>query len=183
VRRAPAVLALLLVAGCGVSSQDAPVSVPTERLPAAAGTPSAGRPGVTSTGVLYLCREDQLEPVEFLFEGQGLAGRISALLMLPAPPEGLRTAIPAGTSLEGVQQDGAVVTLELSEQVLRLRGPDQQLALAQLVYTATEVPGVQALRLSVAGKLVPLPDQSGRLVERPLQREDLPSPARKEVAD
>jgi hypothetical protein len=183
VRRAPAVLALLLVAGCGVSSQDAPVSVPTERLPAAAGTPSAGRPGVTSTGVLYLCREDQLEPVEFLFDGQGVAGRISALLIMPAPPEGLRTAIPAGTRLEGAQQDGAVVTLELSEQVFSVRGPDRQLALAQLVYTATEVPGVQGVRMSVNGSVVPLPDQSGRLVERPLQRKDLPSPAGKDVAD
>jgi hypothetical protein len=183
VKRAPAVLALLLVAGCGVSSQDAPVPVPTERLPAAAGAPSAGRTTVTSTGVLYLCREDQLEPVEFLFEGQGVAGRISALLMLPALPEGLRTAIPTGTRLKGTQQDGAAVTLELSEQVLRVRGPDQRLALAQLVYTATEVPGVLGVRVSVNGSVVPLPDQSGRLVERPLQRTDLPSPAGKEVAD
>jgi hypothetical protein len=174
-------LGLVLVAGCGVSSQDTPVLVPAERLPTANGNPSASRPALTSTGLLYLCRGNVLEPVEFLFEGEGIAGRISALLSLPAPPEGLRTAIPAGTRLEGVQQDGAVVTLELTEQMLRLRGPDQRLALAQLVYTATELEGVQGVRLSIGGKLVPLPDESGRLVERPVQREDLPSPAGKEV--
>jgi hypothetical protein len=174
-------LGLVLVAGCGVSSQDAPVPVPAERLPTADGSPSAGRPALTSSGLLYLCRGDVLEPVEFLFEGEGVAGRISALLSLPTPPGGLRTAIPAGTRLEGVQQDGAVVTLQLTDQMLRVRGTDQRLALAQLVYTATELEGVRGVRLSVGGQLVPLPDETGRLVERPLRREDLSSPAGKQA--
>lgn len=172
-----ALLALLGLVGCGVDTQDRPVGVPDDRLPATSnsgGREASAEP--TRRGLLYLCRGDELEPVLFQLQATGVAGRVNALLSVRDLPSGLRSAVPVGTRLERTEQEGDVVTLSLSEQVLRARGKDQRLAVAQLVYTATETPGVTGVLVKVGGEIIPLPDRIGRTVTHPLTRDDVLAP-------
>lgn len=173
-----ALLALLGLLGCGVDIQDRPVGVPDDRLPATSssgGREASAEP--TKRGLLYLCRGDELEPVLFQLQATGVAGRVNALLSVRDLPAGLRSAVPVGTRLEGTEQEGDVVTLSLTEQVLRARDKDQRLAVAQLVYTATETPGVAGVLVAVNGQVIPLPDRTGRTITRPMTRKDVVSPA------
>lgn len=170
-------LSLIVLVGCGASLQDRPAPVPADRLPSTApGEAPAGPPAGSARGLLYLISGDNLEPVLFGLESTDVAGRVRALLGVTKVPQNLRTAVPEGTRLEAVAQQGSTVTLRLSDQILQARGSDQQLVMAQLVYTATEAPGVTGIRLSVNGRIISLPDREGRLTQRPLTRRDVTGP-------
>lgn len=177
----PAAVALTLVVtttGCGLGTQKEPMAVPIAQLPSAQSSDGAQTGILTNRrrGLLYVARGDALEAVLFTLEQTTVTGRIRALLSIDRLPAGLRTAIPAGTRLLGVERSGSVVTLVLSEELLRASDTEQQLAMAQLVYTATEVPDTAAIRVKVNGRIIALPDRNGRLVTRPLTRRDVDGP-------
>jgi hypothetical protein len=81
---------------------------------------------------------------------------VRALLSGPAPDEtGLITMIPAGSQLLGIAIDGSVATVDLTGTFESGGGSASMLGrLAQLVYTATQFPTVDAVRLRLDGKPV-----------------------------
>jgi spore germination protein GerM len=96
---------------------------------------------------------------------------VQALLTL-ADSEQATTSIPRGTRLVAVRRDGENVELELNSVFVATPTREVPLALAQLVFTLTEVPGVQRARIEVDGSAVPLVDANGQVLGRPLQRSD-----------
>ena len=60
---------------------------------------------------------------------------------------GPRTAIPRGTRLLGYHAKDGTVRITLSRQFARLAGAPLRLALAQIVFTASELPGVERVRV------------------------------------
>lgn len=56
---------------------------------------------------------------------------------------GLATAIPRGTRLVGYRTGGGTVRVTLSRRLARLSGARLRLALAQIVFTASDLPGVR----------------------------------------
>ena len=60
---------------------------------------------------------------------------------------GPATAIPRGTRLLGYHANDGTVRITLSPQFARLAGAPLRLALAQIVFTASELPGVQRVRV------------------------------------
>lgn len=161
-------LAMLLLAACGVEPQREPQPVPPDRLPSAA--PSASVEA-SVRGRVWGMREQRLVPVFVQLSGTDVPPRVRALLRL-AEDEQAATAIARGTRLLSVDRDGDVVELRLSSAFTRTPERQLPLALAQLVFTVTEAAGVERARIEAAGGTVPLVDGNGRVLRRPLARSD-----------
>ena len=68
-----------------------------------------------------------------------------------------------------------VVGVSLPKSFEDLDGQDQTMAVAQIVFTATSVHGVRAVRFSVAGQAAQVPEANGHLVSSPSTRADYAS--------
>lgn len=168
---AGALLVTLLLAGCGVMPQRSPEQIPGERLPVSPSATSA--PSTTSTFVpVWVCSDEALVRVNVAVPDGGLQARLNAMLDASRLAPGLRVPIPAGTRLLGVSRDGRLLSVDLSEQMLRARGADKQAALAQLVFTVTEIPSIDLVRITAGGQPMAMPGEAGRLVRGPLSRAD-----------
>lgn len=63
----------------------------------------------------------------------------------------LVTQIPSGTQLLSTRVVGETLFVDITEEILELTGEALTLAVAQIVFTASEIPGVQTVRLRVNG--------------------------------
>ncbi|HEX6208414.1 MAG TPA: GerMN domain-containing protein [Actinomycetota bacterium] len=78
------------------------------------------------------------------------AAAVEALLQGPSSP--WRTAIPEGTRVLSVEVDGIVATVDLTDEFERSApGHRPALRVAQVVYTLTETPPVEAVRFRIEG--------------------------------
>lgn len=165
------------VAACGVPTQDRP-----EALIIDAPEPtSTAEPMVDEGAVgLWFIRGSQLEEVS---RPGGPADVHAALDLLAAgltPAEvagGLRTALaPQTLRHSGPTADEPVVTVAVTREFTGLGGGNQQLAVAQIVWTVTEFPGVDEVRFSVDGRPLEVPTDEG-LTDEPVDRADYRSVA------
>lgn len=172
-RRAP-VRAVLLVAmvltGCGVDTQPAPEPVPAERLPSPLVAP--GESGPVAQVRVWGARDGRLVPVFAELRDTGLRARLTALLELGEPGQRPPTALPAETRLLSVVWTGDRVDLTLSPDLRSTPVADLPLALGQLVFTVTELPGAQRVQVRAGDERVPYVDATGRTLTRPLVRGD-----------
>ncbi len=100
---------------------------------------------------------------------------MQALLGGPNPSEvnaGLGTAIPAGTTMRGLEIRGGVATINLSPQFLTPGPLDSQSArLAQIVYTLTGYPNVNRVAIQVSK--LPLTNYAGLDLSSPVDRSQI----------
>lgn len=102
---------------------------------------------------------------------------LTALLAGPNQAEHdarLASAIPPTTELNSARRIGNTVAIDLSPDILELSGEEFVLAIAQLVATASELEGVDQVRLRVDGELRAWPNGSGELQESALTVYDFP---------
>jgi len=102
------------------------------------------------------------------------AAAVRELLAGPVPAEhGLETMIPAGTQLLGITIDGRVATVDLTGSFESGGGSASMLGrLAQLVYTVTQFPTVDTIRLRLDGQPVESIGGEGVMVGAGLGRTD-----------
>jgi spore germination protein GerM len=87
--------------------------------------------------------------------------------------DGLTTAIGPDVTVESVHVTDGLATVALSgEGATQSAGSDRTLAIAQLVYTATAIPGVNRVRFEVGGKTTEVPRGDGTLTSKPVHRAD-----------
>jgi hypothetical protein len=86
----------------------------------------------------------------------------------------LVTAIPSGTKLLGTRTVGDVLFVDVTEEINELTGEALTLAVAQIVFTASEIPGVQAVRLRINGEDQAWPKGDGQTREGTLRVYDYP---------
>jgi lipoprotein-anchoring transpeptidase ErfK/SrfK len=119
----------------------------------------------------------------------GVRGAVRAVLRGPTAPEraqGLRTAIPRGVQLRGIEIQRRVVTLDLGARIAA--GDDEKALrarLGQLVRTVGGVPGVRGIRLLVHGG-VPLglfPGYDLRRTLTPQAVKDVAGPSVRELQE
>lgn len=172
----------LLVAGCGVPTESRPRSISDDLIPAELsnpppGPPSTDRPGAVAFTV-YLIGGERLRPVPRAVVGTvSPEGRLDALRAGPTAEEaasGLRSALDEATSVRVARVAGRVATIDLPSELADLVGSDQVLSLAQLVYTVTDDPAVEAVVFTVNGDPVASPVQDGTLIGRAVGRSDFP---------
>jgi spore germination protein GerM len=88
--------------------------------------------------------------------------------------ERLRTSIPAESRLLSTRLVGDVLFVDISDEITELSGEALVLAVAQIVFTAAEADGVQAVRLRVDGEDQAWPTGAGQTREGPLRVYDYP---------
>jgi hypothetical protein len=158
-------------------SASAPTSTSTA-TPVPTPTPTPGRP---DHDLAYFGR-DGLPPVAAHVDGIGaapraesrIASRVSASLF-NTPPSGAFNAAPSGAPVKvagvGISGDLATVDFNVPNGDWKVRGSAQTLALLQqLVYSATEEPGIHRVLFTQNGGEVTI-DQL--VVDKPLAREDV----------
>ncbi len=67
---------------------------------------------------------------------------------------------------------GGVATVNFTSDPILVVGPDQTLAIAQVVYTVTQQPGVTGVTFEIAGKAIEVPTAAGAQVPGPVARAD-----------
>ena len=173
---AGALVAVLLLAGCGVPQDDSPRALEPQEVPFASPTTSRVAEVVGDREVdLGFVREEAVVLSSRTVEDPRTTEEVLELLFAgPSPDEraaGLSTLLPSTVTVEQVEvTDGtAVVTLDGPDdsEVLRL----QPLAYAQVVATLT--PGrVTGVRFRLDDTDLRVPREDGSLTNQPLSRRD-----------
>jgi hypothetical protein len=187
VARACWVLAIAVtVSACGIAAQDAPQPLSSRDVALAGATPSptptaavttpTPPPAVTEQVDVYLVRGDRLADVQRTVTLSAVpAPAIAALLAGPTPEEaaaGVRTAIPAATPSLDVTVVAGVAVVTVPPTFAQLSGPDQILAVAELVYTLTGIEGVTGMQMTDGDQIVAVPTPHGQLSPGPVSRAD-----------
>jgi spore germination protein GerM len=137
-------------------------------------TTASTRPAPVSGAAVFLVDGDRLTPVRRQVPAPATpAAVLAAVAAGPTPQEagaGLRTALLTGASLAQVTAGTATVRLDRDFVAADLR--EQVLALAQLVYTVTELPGIDAVRFTFDGQPAEIPTAAGPLKTGPATRAD-----------
>lgn len=176
-------LAAVLVAACGVPTEQSPQALPAKNVPfqllaptAEATSTTVPSPSKATTRLsIYLADADgKLVPVRRQVEAPAtITKSVGTLLRGPTAEEADRwhTAITSDTKLLHADPpiDG-LVTLDLSRHMLDITGRQQILALAQVVYTATSLADVDRVLFRFDGTAKEVPNGDGKLTASPLGR-------------
>jgi Sporulation and spore germination len=175
-----AFVAAALVA-CGVPVDRSPralSNVPFDLTPNQTTTTRPTRSGRTVRVDVFMVRDDRLVAVPRDVPAPAtLRSVLTALLEGPTNDEaksGLRTAIPGRTLLLSAAPDGSVGRVNVSDSLLDFEGQEQVAAVAQIVFSATVVTGIDGVVLSLSGRRVEPFAGDGTQISRPLQRIDFP---------
>lgn len=176
--------ATVLVAACGISTEDEPRVVQPDELPGTLARPpgpdpaaTRAAPGVTVVQV-FLVRGPRLEAVTREVPAPAtLAETLHVLLRGPTPDEqrsGLRSALSPDVRLDSAVMSGNAL---VDVTPLHGEGEEQILGVAQLVFTATALPDIRSVSVSLEGQPVEVPTGDGTLKRAPLNRADFASVA------
>jgi spore germination protein GerM len=186
---AAAAWAALGLAACGIPSSDTATRVAAGRVPFGLAEPDTatttsnppGKPLETVT--LYYLRQNRLAAVTRRIT-QALALDDVLQLLSGGASEteaasGIRSAL-TGTSdiLSGTVVRGTAV-VAIGPDFITLPASEQSLAIAQIVYTATQLPGVGQVQFTNNGVPIDVPRGDGSLTIAPVTRDDYPSVAPK----
>lgn len=175
----------LALAACGVPTDRVPQSLSQRDVPfnllasdvVTTSTTVSSSP--TALATIYLVAADRLQPVDRLVPTPPTVEKVvRRLLSGPSDAEarrGLRTAVPAGTTILSAPVASAIATIDLSGAFVRGTGPEQIIALAQIVFTATSLPGVVGVRFTLEGRPTEVPAGDGTLTQAPLGRANFAS--------
>lgn len=131
----------LLGSACGISLDDEPRAIQTS----ASTTTTIEHPSLNpATSNLYYVLDEALVPVPTKVPDRATTTLITELLKpLPkADDVPFRSAIPPGTMLRSATVRGTQLTVDLSSEFENLVGVSRQRALAQIVFTVTDVNSV-----------------------------------------
>lgn len=173
--------ALLAASACEIQPDASPRDVPPgERALLDPVDPGAGESEGASRVFLLASSEDegerQLRSVSREVESTPTAV-LEELFLGPNQDEfeaGMRTALPAELTLHSARPIAGTLNVDLSPEILELGTSQLRLAVAAIVFTASELDGVRAVRLRVDGETRAWPDGSGELQSTPLTVYDYP---------
>lgn len=142
---------------------------------AAGGSVGGSTPRTATQVSVYFLHDGKLSPAHRRVTGVATAkGALSALLSGPSGTEqhaGRSTAIPAGTGLNGISVHGSVATVDLTGRFESGGGSASMRArLAQVVFTATQFPGIRSVQLRLDGRAVTSFGGEGIALDPPVTR-------------
>jgi len=171
-------LATLVVSSCALSTDREPRDILDQEEPTLVNTTAAAtpQPGTGST-VYFLGPSGASSQSPLVAVGRQTQINPSALLTIlfegPTAKEqgslGVRTAIPAGSVLLSAESSPqGTLTIDLSGEFLSNAGDVLLDAVAQVVFTSSQLPGVRRVRLLVDGEPQDWPTSSGTTTRDPL---------------
>jgi len=176
------VAVVLIVAGCGIPTEDHAATAGPEEVPFGLLTDEPRQPPATAvppagpTVEIYLLEGggDRLAAVRRTIEEADISDVIAALLAGPSDVEadrGLSSALPEGDVVQSLELSGGVAAVDLSPVFGVLDGTTQKLAIAQLVYTLTARPGIGRISFTLSGQPVEIPRGDGALTSGSVSRD------------
>lgn len=177
-----AVLALAIgLAACGIPASGAPQTISRSDAPyqllVPPSTTTTTLPQVGAQVTIYMVNNvtDHLQPVTREVPPQTkLTGLLGALLDGPTSRETAENLVSFLSASPGDVQasvaSNGVATLDFAVNPVEVIGPSQALAIAQVVFTATEQPGVTGVLFEISGEPINVPAGDGQLVGNPVNR-------------
>jgi hypothetical protein len=180
-RLAIGVSAALVLAACGLPSDDQPAELAADQIPpellapAPESATTSTLPVLTLPFNLYFFDPDDLlraEPRQI----RTPATEADVLLQLftGTTEQGKSTAIPPGLELIDARTDAATrtLTIALNDALFDIQSTELSRAIAQMVFTGTALAGVDQVRFEIEGQLQAVPDGRGDSQSRPVTRDD-----------
>jgi hypothetical protein len=170
---------LLFGSGCAIQPDSSPRDIPEDMREQEAPSP-AGVAGVAGgSDRIYLMAPDGATATLRTVQ-RDTGGDPQALLqaLLDGPnltevEEGYRSVLPEALALRSVSvETGGVVEVDLSDDLLDLSGVELVDAVAQIVYTASEIGSARSVLIRIEGATQAWPDGSGAQQRRPLTTYD-----------
>lgn len=186
-RTALALAALVssVLAACGVPTDGRPRALPRGDVPFGLLVPSTTPPTVPGAPqptegvtVFFVSSNRMIAVAREVAAPATLFKSLSALLGGPSGQEsgqGFRTAINNGTRMLSLRVQQGVATIDLSGTFVGVSGPEQILAIAQIVFTATADPSVTSVLFALDDKPIEVPRGDGTLTAAGLSRSDFPN--------
>lgn len=177
-RRIVALLVLCLAAACAGTS--GPVEVPAGDVPFPL-TREDAIPEVTSTVgriLVFFVLDGRLSAVTRTAEAGDTPTEAAMRALLGGPNQrelgrGLTTSLPSSTRLLDISVGGGIALADLSAEFQAPADPDAiTLRIAQVVWTLTQLPGVESVRFAVDGNEISVATDDGQSVDRPVSRAD-----------
>jgi spore germination protein GerM len=174
---------LVTLAACGVENDSAPRKITEANRPNLTSTANQNTGSTSGTDRIYLLAPESPTESRHLRTtqrdvGDSPANRLESLfgsLTVVEVGARLRTAIPDGLLLRSaVLQPSGTLVVDVSDQLLAVSSSALIDAVAQIVFTASDVPSVRAVRLLVDGKNRQWPASDGELQTDPLTVYDYP---------
>lgn len=188
-RRPPRLAALvaglmaLVAAGCSAPVDSGPKTLRAASIPEALRSPSS----TTSTSVpsgeseevtVYYIQGDRLAPVKRRVSPPVTVEKVLQKLFAgPTTAEavgGLRSAISPDTDILGAPIEARIATVNVSKNFAFGLPTDQIMAVAQVVFTAVEIPGVTGVLFAENGRRQEVPEGDGSSTSAPLGRASYP---------
>jgi spore germination protein GerM len=171
---------LLLLASCGLRADSKPHDLPEDNQVDLSG-PSVGT-AASGAERIYLVEpgEDQLlRSVQR--EATSATELMDALLRGPSPgelDEGYSSAIPSTVKLLRAREQAPFLYVDVTDELTDLSGQGLLQALAQIVYTGSELDGVDRVQITVNGDVIAWPKADLESSTEPLSTYDYPSSVR-----
>jgi len=169
VRRSLVVIPVLvmLAASCGIPLDSSPRSISVD----SAGRPSANSPtsGGNTIAWLYFVKNDHMAPNSRTVISQNPPSVLRVLISGPITADGtagLISQIPSGTRVLSVRSTGIDVRVSLSNQFQNVIGSAQVEAIAQIVFTVTELEPGARIEFIVGGQVLKVTSPTRGDVER-----------------
>lgn len=175
-------LTTVVAAGCAVSADEAPRDIDPAAADAAQDT-SPSAQAAEGSGRIYLTSISGGGQAAATLRsvardvGDDPDAVLAALLAGPNTDEfadGYRSSLPTGLTVQSRQRRGDLISIDVSDDIQSLSGSALVLALAQIVYTLSELPGVARVLVTVDGVPQQWPDGGGQLQSGPLTVYDYP---------
>jgi hypothetical protein len=170
----------ILSAACGIPSGGAPTDIAKADVPFRLLHPSPSTtvpqpPAVGVTETIFLVTGGQhLQPVtRDVPVPANLTQILGALLDGPTAAEssaGLQTFLTGPRTQVTATVSGGIATVNFASNPVQVVGPDQTLAVAQVVFTATQQPGISGVAFEIAGQPIGVPTASGVQASGPVNR-------------
>lgn len=169
--RALLVGVVALLVSCGIPEDGEPEVIAQDQLPPLLqGTGQNSVVTTVATGVgesIFVIETDaeteekRLHALEVTFDGPPNEEQmILSLLGERELSSSLSNAIPPPVRLEAFSPEGDLATITLSEEFGDVQGETLKLAVAQLVYTATELGDIDRVRFRVADEIIDVPAEN-----------------------
>lgn len=178
--RTHATLALalaIIISACGIQTDSAPRDLPEDERSLVIAGSSAGT-DASGADRIYLVAPGEERLLRSVPRDAALREDLIKILLLGPNPEEIEdqfsSFIPPATELLSARSNGQILILDLTSEISELTGQSLSQAIAQIVYTATEIDGIKAVQLKVNGAEVAWPTTNGDTTKDPLRIYDYP---------
>ncbi len=178
--RTHATLALaltMIISACGIQTDSAPRDLPEDERSLVIAGSSAGT-DASGANRIYLVAPGDERLLRSVPRDAALREDLIKILLLGPNPEEIEdqfsSFIPPATELLSARSNGQILILDLTSEISELTGQSLSQAIAQIVYTATEIDGIKAVQLKVNGAEVAWPTTNGDTTKDPLRIYDYP---------